>query len=240
MLTVNADDLGRSRRATDEALRCFGAGRVHSASLMVFMGDSVRAADAALARDLPLALHLNFSEDFEGGAPDRLRRALRRTKAFLTCHRLAPVLWHPLLRGEFASLVGGQLAEFARLTGAPPRRIDGHQHLHLATNVIAGRLLPVGVQVRRNFTTLGRQRPWLNRTYRAGLDRRLSRRHPLTGAFFSLEEATSARSTPALDLARRTDVELMCHPERPGDVDILLSPDWAARLSDVPTGPPRH
>ena len=44
MLTVNADDWGRSRAETDAALQCHGKKRITSVSAMVFMEDSERAA----------------------------------------------------------------------------------------------------------------------------------------------------------------------------------------------------
>ena len=44
MLIVNADDLGRNITATDNILCCHARRRVSSASAMMFMADSERAA----------------------------------------------------------------------------------------------------------------------------------------------------------------------------------------------------
>ena len=62
MLIVNADDWGRSVAETDAALTCFSQGRVTSVTAMTFMADSERAAGIALRHDIPVGLHLNFTE----------------------------------------------------------------------------------------------------------------------------------------------------------------------------------
>ena len=45
MLIINADDWGRSVAETNAALRCYEEARITSASAMVFMADSERAAE---------------------------------------------------------------------------------------------------------------------------------------------------------------------------------------------------
>ena len=64
MLIINADDWGRSLAETDAALECYKAGRITSASAMVFMGDSERAAELAKENKLDVGLHLNFTDRF--------------------------------------------------------------------------------------------------------------------------------------------------------------------------------
>ena len=48
MLIITADDYGKTRHATDSILECFSNKRITSASAMVFMEDSGRAASLAL------------------------------------------------------------------------------------------------------------------------------------------------------------------------------------------------
>jgi predicted glycoside hydrolase/deacetylase ChbG (UPF0249 family) len=50
---VNADDLGLDRESTDAILECFAATRLTSATSMVWMVESERAAAAARAARLP-------------------------------------------------------------------------------------------------------------------------------------------------------------------------------------------
>ena len=64
LLIINADDLGIDVATTDSILRCFWAGRVSSASALVGMSDSARAATLAREANLPIRLHLNLTEPF--------------------------------------------------------------------------------------------------------------------------------------------------------------------------------
>src|ERR1700742_3119003 len=66
LLIVNADDLGWNRGATDLTIASFGAGQVTSATALVHMEDSERAATLAREHDLPTGLHLNLSDPFTG------------------------------------------------------------------------------------------------------------------------------------------------------------------------------
>lgn len=60
-LIVNADDWGRDRETTDRTLFCLREGAVSSASAMVFMEDSERAAALAKEHGVDAGLHLNLT-----------------------------------------------------------------------------------------------------------------------------------------------------------------------------------
>lgn len=225
MLTVTADDLGMTREATDAALRCFRPGGITSASAMVFMDDSERAAEQSLAAGLPVGLHLNLSAPYAAGAsiPLPLREAHERIGRFLRSGRYALLLYHPGLRTSFRAVVEAQWAEFLRLFGKPPAHVDGHQHLHLCANVLLDGLLPAGVRVRRNFSFAPGEKGWLNRAYRRRVDARLARRFQVTDYFFCLGQCLRNGSLPrVLALARGASVELMTHPARPEESECLL------------------
>src|ERR1700712_1642420 len=64
LLIVNADDYGHDRSATDLTIECFEHRRLSSATAMVYMEDSERAAALANEHDLPTGLHINFTEPF--------------------------------------------------------------------------------------------------------------------------------------------------------------------------------
>lgn len=71
MLIITADDLGRDRVATDACLECHRQKRITSASIMVFMKDSERAADLAAKENLETGLHLNFVLPYDApGVPE--------------------------------------------------------------------------------------------------------------------------------------------------------------------------
>ncbi|MFF8500175.1 ChbG/HpnK family deacetylase [Streptomyces anulatus] len=65
-LIVQADDYGACRAVSDGVLRCFRAGAVTQASVIVPAGDAPRATAAALAAGLPLGAHLALLCEWEG------------------------------------------------------------------------------------------------------------------------------------------------------------------------------
>jgi chitin disaccharide deacetylase len=235
MLIVNADDLGRSKAETDAAMDCYANGRITSTSAMVFMTDSERASEAALGAGLDAGLHVNFSEEFSAGCvPKELRKAHDEIRRFLTAHKYALLIFNPLLIRQFEFVFTAQLAEFNRLYGRPPSHLDGHQHLHLATNILVQRVLPIRAKVRRSFSFLQREKSFVNRWYRSAVDRRLMRRHRVTDYLFSLSDhLTLDKFERVICLARQANVELMVHPQRPAEYAFLMSDAYFETLSRV-------
>jgi predicted glycoside hydrolase/deacetylase ChbG (UPF0249 family) len=235
MLIVNADDLGRSRAETDSVLACHARGRIDSASAMVCMVDSERAANLAQHAGLSVGLHLNLSEPFTtSGVDQKLRTSHERICRFLRRSKYALLMFHPLLVGDFARVVEAQVELFRRLYGRDPAHIDGHRHMHLCTNVLLQRLLPDGVRVRRSFSFTPGEKSFLNRGYRACIDHALARRHRLTDQFFSLsQQMKCSRLDRVLALASKGDVELMVHPVWRHEYEYLMSDAFAALLAQV-------
>lgn len=233
MLIVNADDLGRNQVATDNILECHARRRLSSTSAMVFMQDSVRAAARALESGIDVGFHLNFSESFTSGTvPAALRDAHERIRRFLRRSKYALLLPHPLLRGAFRSVYEAQYEEFMRLYGRAPTHLDGHQHMHLATNVLLQELLPAGTKVRRSFSFQAGEKSVVNRFYRSVVDRRLAKRHRLTDFFFALPpNQTSDRLQRLVDLAVNANVELMTHPELAAERSFLLGDAYGAAMA---------
>jgi len=117
-----------------------------------------------------------------------------------------------------------QLQEFNRLYGRSPTHVDGHQHMHLCSNVVLSDIIPAGIRVRRNFTFWPGEKAWVNRMYRSSIDRLLARKHRLVDHFFSL--ATCLRMNQVgrvFDLAKRASVELMTHPIAAAEHEYLVS-----------------
>jgi predicted glycoside hydrolase/deacetylase ChbG (UPF0249 family) len=238
MLIVNADDLGRLPGTTDRILACHAKRRVTSTSAMVFMRDSERAADLALAAGLDVGLHLNLSEHFTAeSAPPRLQECHRRICRFLTANKYALLLYHPFLRGAFRFVVEAQQSEFKRLYGRAPSHLDGHQHMHLSSNVLLANLLPSGTRVRRSFSFRAGEKSLVNRLYRAAVDRRLARRHRLTDYFFALaQHLNPGRLQRVLELAQDANVEMMTHPHVQDEFDFLLGEEFGRAVSKVRMG----
>jgi predicted glycoside hydrolase/deacetylase ChbG (UPF0249 family) len=243
MLIINADDLGRSAPETDAALKCFHAGRITSASLMVFMRDSERAARLAQAARLDVGLHLNFTDAFTapGCSPSLLDSQVRLVR-FLRRNRYAQLVYNPVLRKDFAQSYSAQAVEFARLCGgAPPSHVDGHHHMHLCANMLLSNLVPVHTKMRRNFSFWPAEKSWLNRFYRRAVDRWLTRRYRLPDFFFDLLQSIQLqRLGRALSLARTATVEIMTHPIFPAESEFLLSEAFSAGIQGLDLGSYRH
>src|SRR6266436_9234499 len=99
MLIINADDWGRSVAETDSALKYYKEATITSASAMVFMADSERAAELARENDLDVGLHLNFSEPFTGkNHSTDLNQCQRKIYRYLKGNKYAQLVYNPFLR----------------------------------------------------------------------------------------------------------------------------------------------
>jgi predicted glycoside hydrolase/deacetylase ChbG (UPF0249 family) len=240
MLIVNADDWGRDVQTTNRILDCVAAGAVSAVSAMVFMEDSERAAALARERGIEAGLHLNFTTSFLASrCSSRLLEHQQQIARHLLRHRLAQILFNPVLMSSFRYVVAAQLDEFRRIYGADAQRLDGHHHMHLCANVLWQRLLPAGTIVRRNFSFDRGEKAIWNRFYRQAVDRKLARRHRLTDFFFSLPPLNpSARLEHIYSLARRQVVELETHPANPAEYQYLVAGEMLRQIGDLPLSPP--
>lgn len=223
VIIVNADDWGRDTRTTDRMLECARHEAISSVSAMVFMEDSERAAELAREHDVDAGLHLNLTMAFDGdGCTERVKEEQGKLARALSRHRFASAIYRPGLARAFDYVVKAQLEEYERLYGAPARRIDGHQHMHLCANVIFQGLLPVGTIVRRNFTFEASEKGWINRVYRQLQDRRLAKRHAMADFFCDLVPLEPQRLERIGELARLHDVELETHVIRDDEYEFLM------------------
>jgi len=239
MITINADDWGRSEAETDAALSCYVNGRISSVSAMVFMEDSERAAELAKGNGLDVGLHLNFSQRYNGAVRTPwIAEVQSRIVRFMSISKYAVVMYRPDLRNCFRDVYRTQADEFFRLYGKPPSHADGHQHRHLCANLLIDDIIPRGQVVRRNFSFWPGEKSLLNRTYRRLLDWRLARRYRLADFFFSLGQCLKAnRLGRVAELARRHSVELMTHPVNRQEYAYLNSPEHSKTMSGIDLAP---
>jgi predicted glycoside hydrolase/deacetylase ChbG (UPF0249 family) len=223
MLIVNADDWGRSVGETTAALGCYKAGRITSVSAMIFMDDSGRAAELALANGVDVGLHLNFTQKFTGkGYSKNIASCHHRIVTFLTRNKYSQLIYNPLLRSDFTCSFRAQVAEFERLYGRSPSHIDG----------LWSPIIPRGMKVRRNFSFWRGEKSPVNRAYRRFVDRSLSRRYRLTGYFFDLTQCIRENKLRRVEtLAKSDTVELMTHPADATESKFLMSDEFAALLT---------
>lgn len=239
MLRINADDLGRCVDATDRIMACLDARRISGVSAMVFMEDSDRGAVLAKASGLDVGLHINFTETFTSyHVPPLLCRDHQRIRSFLRANKYALVIYNPFLRKAFREVFAAQVHEFTRLYERPPTRFDGHQHMHLCSNVILDELLPRDTRVRRSFSFAAGEKNFLNRYYRRIIDRRLAARHRIGDFFFALSQhLPTSRLQRVVELSKTSDVELMTHPQANSEFDALLSDEFANAIAPVTSEP---
>jgi chitin disaccharide deacetylase len=236
MLIINADDWGRSAAETNAASDCYKRSGITSVSAMTFMKDSERAAELAKAGAVDVGLHINFTEAFTGAVPSsRLQEYQGRVSRFLKRNSYAFLVYHPFLREEFRYLYQAQADEFVRLYGDRPSHIDGHQHMHLCTNVLADQIIPRDQKIRTTFSFSREEKSWLNRKYRHVFGQWLAHRYRTTDYLFDLSQCLEDRNrlSRALTLAKAVKVEMMAHPVRQKEYTFLTSEESEKLLSQI-------
>jgi len=222
-LIVNADDWGRDTHTSDRILDCVLRGSVSSASAMVFMEDSERAAAIARERGIDTGLHINLTTPFSAAScPRELKEHQQKIAKYLCGFSFARAIYHPWLATSLEYAVKAQIEEYSRLYGAEPKRFDGHHHMHLSANVLFSRLLPPGTIIRRHFSRESGEKLLRNALFRKFTDELLTRNHPVVDFFFCLSPLDRpGRLRRICLLASRSIVELETHPVNPYEYRFL-------------------
>lgn len=238
MLIITGDDLGRDKWATDSCMECFRLRRITSASLMVFMKDSERAAKLAIQENLETGLHLNLVLPYDSPeVSEHLKRSQNSAVRFFRIGPWTQVVHNPFITKAIATVFNAQLDEYRRLCGKEPAYFNGHKHLHLSLNVILGKVLPPGSAVRRSFTFYRGEKSFLNRGFRHMVDTWLQKSFVTTDSFFSLSPVDDLpRLMKIVGLARNTHVELMVHPWKPDEFALLTGKEFENLIAEVRLG----
>jgi predicted glycoside hydrolase/deacetylase ChbG (UPF0249 family) len=127
-LALCIDDFGASAGIAEAVAQLAARGRVQAVSCLVGGASWRRDAPrlAGLAKDVDVGLHLALTEG-RPLAPALARLWPRRPSLgslLLRAHA------HALPRAALRAELEAQLAAFADATGAAPRFVDGHQHVH--------------------------------------------------------------------------------------------------------------
>ena len=236
LLIVNADDWGLDSPTTDATLDCFRAGAITSASGMVWMADSARAAAIARTEDLPIDLHLNLIEPFTASdAPREVAERQRRVASRYSAAGARGLLYHPQWAREVERCIADQMREFERLYGRAPAHVDGHRHGHLALNCVFARPLGRVPRYRPAFTFLAGESSVPKRVARALLNGLIRTRFRTARYLFNLRALHPALGGSHMDeklsLADRYPVEVMVHPGADDELRVLGDGDWVARIS---------
>jgi len=237
MLIINADDWGKNQKTTDNSLECYKNNRISSASAMVFMADSARAAELATEHNFDTGLHINFNLNFDGNlVSSRLKLYHQAIASFLSRNKYNVLIYNPLLKKEFEYVFQAQYDEFIRLFCKTPTHFDGHRHLHLCMNMVIDSIIPQGMRIRKNFTFFKGEKSSINIRYRTILDHWLMKRYLCTDYFFDLAPFNdSSRLQQIINLSRSFSVELMVHPERTEEFRYLISEDFQQLIRQTST-----
>lgn len=242
MLIITADDYGKTRHATDSILKCFSSKRITSASAMVFMEDSERAASIVFKASLEVGLHLNFTLPYSAcNIHPRLRKHQNRVASYLTKHKFSQVIYNPFLTDSFNFLFLAQQEEFMRLYGKLPDFYNGHHHMHLCANVLAGKIIPKGTRLRGTFTFDPGEKALFNLLYRHILDIWISKKYISTDSFFSIFPVQNyERLRNIINRANKETIEIEVHPEIKVEIEFLLSDQCKNLFDSVHSGGFRH
>lgn len=237
-MIITADDFGKIPHATDSILKCFFKNRITSSSAMVFMEDSERASSLALQNSLEVGLHLNFTETFTADkTSSEIRYHQNKVISFLKLNRFAQIIYNPLLKESFRLLFRSQYEEFVKLYKKTPDFINGHHHMHLCTNVLAGSLIQRGTRIRGTFTFGPGEKDPFNRLYRRILKMWITKRFITTDSFYSIEPVTDIeRLHNIFKKAERENIEIEVHPENAEEMEFLLSDKYKNLLDSVQVG----
>lgn len=238
MLIITADDYGKNKNATDNILKCFLNKRISSASAMVFMEDSERAAQEALKSGLEIGLHLNFTMPFNSCNIDKeLQNHQNEVISYLSKNKVAQIIYNPFLADSFKFLFLAQQEEFMRLYGRHPDFYNGHHHMHLCANMLIRNLIPKGARVRGTFTFESGEKSLFNLLYRKCLTLWISSRFHAPHGFFSIVPVQDfKRLENIINRAVRENIELEVHPENAEEIEFLLSDQYKALIDTVPIG----
>lgn len=235
LLIINADDWGITAPTTDAIASCFRQGAISSATGMVWMADSERAATIAREEGWPIGLHLNLIEPFtDSRVPERVAATQRRVVERLRGAGTGAQLYHPSWRGDFEQTIADQLARFHESYGRAPTHVDGHQHMHLALNALLARALsPVG-RCRRPFSLRASEATPARRAVRAVLAALVRLRFTTTDRFVSvraLSPRLGARAdADGLARAAQQSIEVMVHPGWDDEFALLTSAEWRSQV----------
>jgi hypothetical protein len=234
MLIINADDWGYDAHTTQRILTCVERGSISSVSAMVFMEESERAATVARDRGIDAGLHLNLDTPFSKvPITSKLVEHQAKLKRFLRSPFSRP-FFHPGLVRSFDYVVSSQLAEYDRLYGRQPRRIDGHHHMHLAANVLLGGLLPLGTVLRPHFSGEPGEKRIRNSIFRCYAKLMLARSHRTVDGLFALPPLEPKRLHGIFSRSREISIEVETHPTNPVEFEFLTGGALFRLLSDVP------
>jgi predicted glycoside hydrolase/deacetylase ChbG (UPF0249 family) len=130
-LIINADDLGITSQRTHGIFTAFEHGSVTSASLLVNFEGSDTAARHAKERELPIGLHLNFTEGAPVSDASDISSLVTTDGYFLDRKTLRRVLDDGEVDPKHIEREARAQMEQCLTHYGQPTHVDGHHHIHI-------------------------------------------------------------------------------------------------------------
>ena len=226
---MNADDLGLTRTTTDAIVESYRLSRISSATAMVYMEDSRRAASLLGSCGLPIGLHLNVSTPFTAtDVPPEVRERHQRVVHLFKSHRFIRWVYLPGFRDLISACVHDQRLAFHELFKHEPTHCDGHHFYHLAPNILLASSFRTMPKIRKSLTFRKGEKSFVNRWLRTAQNTFIERRHLTVDEVRLFSEVAPRLAEPACP---RTRLEVVVHPELAEERRVLLSDEWPAYLA---------
>jgi chitin disaccharide deacetylase len=237
LLIVNADDLGLSQTDTDGIIAAFAAGGISSATAMMWMTDSRRAATLTRDSALPVGLHLNLTEAYTAlDVPADVAATQRRVAARIAAAGTLAYLYRPDWADDFRRCIADQLWEFVELYGRPPTHVDGHRHMHLLPNAMFAGPLGSVLRCRRPVNRTRAESVAVKHATRRVLFELVRRRFVTTRWCVSIRALDPALGGDGVraGLARASgaSVEVIVHPGWEDESDVVHDSAWRGALAE--------
>jgi predicted glycoside hydrolase/deacetylase ChbG (UPF0249 family) len=238
ILIVNADDLGAAVSATDAILTCHHERTITSATAMVYMEDSNRAAELAIGQHLPVGLHINLTSPYtERVVPQAVRERQARLIGAIGRSRAHKWVYDVRLRTEVDRCLRDQLDRFVELYGRQPTHFDSHHHIHVCPNVFLSGALRSGERIRNTLIWSARQSHLILEARRAR-QRLLEQRLRSPAAIVCLDVLLRQHGPlpdpvveSVLSALPAASAEVMAHPQDPAEFAFLMSEPWRRMLA---------
>jgi predicted glycoside hydrolase/deacetylase ChbG (UPF0249 family) len=236
MLIINADDLGMNRQSTDRIIAACDRRLITSATAMVFMLDTARAAGLVSSTDIGVGLHLNFTMPFSGPCRNaKLHEHHGKLMRFFLSWRYCRYLYNPSIRKSVHYCFNVQLDEFLRVFDKQPTHIDGHHDIHLAANVVFGGVLPNGAKLRK-FRDFDNKNGIFDAFCRSRMADYLNNRFVTTDLLYSIEPLNDTSPARKICKAKSKNVELMVHPGMKEQDAYMNTDNYLQCINGVPKG----
>jgi predicted glycoside hydrolase/deacetylase ChbG (UPF0249 family) len=226
-----------NEQATNRIIASYDRRLITSATAMVLMFDTNRAAELASSRGIAVGLHLNFTAPFTSQSTNsRLYDHHRKLIRVYQRYRYSRYLYHFGINKSLDYCFKSQYEEFLRVFKRQPTHIDGHHFAHLSLNLLTGKILPSGVKIRKILDEPDHPTNLFDSIFRHTLNRYLKSKFVTTDFAYSIAPLNDACLFKKISKAKRHNVEVMTHPEKTNEFSYMRTDRYFEMVNSVSKG----